>query len=198
MDPRELFHQIEKLDLHLQEPRFECQVRAHIIGKFLRSKGLQPGRIWALAREGTKIIAPLRDLDGKPFPSIATDVCAEGKPILHEDESRLLEWTYHVAACDISDPYHPVIYDPAMFSGPVTLTRWMSAFCHVNRPIFIRTEFNTGPRYNYMGSAYTPDLQHEHGPDDDQRAALDLMVLKARSPHGVPYSRLDPKKKYDR
>lgn len=193
MDTCELFKEVEALDLHLQEPRFECQVRAHIIGKFLRAKGITPGRIWALpAKDGGKIVAPLKDANGKPFPAIATDVDAEGKLSLHVDSIKVLEWGYHVAACDISDPHNPVIYDPALFSGPVSHWRWMHAFCRKNPPTFIQTVFDTGPKYNYMGSAYTPDFQHEHGPDDEQRAAMDLQILKRRSPMGVTYTRLSP------
>jgi len=193
LDHHQLFKEIEALDLHWQEPRFECQVRAHFIGHFLQGKGLKAGRIWAMARvESEKLIAPLLDEHGKPFPAASWQVDSSDKLILSEQNEQRLEWSYHVAALDCTDHLHPVVYDPVMFSGPVSIWRWMSVFKDGTAVKFIRTDWHTGPRYNYMGSAYTPDYQYEHGPDDHQRADMDLKLLKSRSPHGVRYKRHSP------
>lgn len=190
---REIFGQIEALDLHLVEPRFECQFRAHEIGKFLQSKKIKAGRIWALPQsDGEKILSPLRDEQGRRFPAIVRDQDENGKLVLREVPGKPLEWGFHVAACDIDRHYDPVVYDPALFSGPVSIWRWMAAYAKEKPPVFIRTSWHTGPRYDYMGSTYAPEMAHEHGLDDNQRAVLDLKLLRLCSPNGIAYRRLNP------
>jgi hypothetical protein len=134
----------------------------------------------------------LRDEHGNPFPDAVTDVDAAGNLIVAEEDGQPLRWKWHVTAGDGRDRYNPILYDPVMFNGPTTHHRWMAVFGKVTPPIFVRTDWSTGPKYNWQGSAYTPDYQHEHGPDERMQAAMDLRSVKARSPKGVRYQRYSP------
>lgn len=152
VDPVAIFAEIEGLeDMHLHEPRFGARTRAHVIGQHLARKGLVPGRVWALPPEHDSVISsPLRNADAFHLPHIEVDDLYSAL-ILSEDPARILMWKNHVAACDISDRYNPVVYDPVLFKGPVSLSRWMSAFRNpwisweFVPPVFVLCDWDASP-----------------------------------------------------
>ncbi len=151
VDPVAIFAEIEALkSLQLHEPRFGARMRAHFIGQHLAQKGLVPGRVWALPPNDDGVIAsPLRDADDFRLRHIEVDDFYAAL-VLSEDSCRSLLWKNHVAACDISDRYNPVVYDPVLFSGPVSLWRWMAAFRnpYIRRfvpPVFVLCDWDASP-----------------------------------------------------
>jgi hypothetical protein len=203
MDHLALFREIENLDLHLCEPRFGCAARAHNIGKFLKDKQIPPGKIWALPAsterpdDGNSVTfhAPcFMDMDGKPFAYsyLGLPPNSENKAIV-EDTSRGFAIQYHVAASDIRDWLNPVIHDPVLFSGPVSLGRWMSVFNRSGQVKFVKTEWGVAPVNSWMGLTYAPGYASEHSPyTDDDYARIEFMELRNYSPKGIAYSRHNP------
>ena len=193
MDPHSLFRAIESLDdLQMHEPRFGCGARAHKTGRFLATQNKKPGRIWALPQHGRiDFLAPLLTAEGKPFPpaTIGNHDGSRDRTVISESGGRL-KWKHHVAAADVEDWYNPMVYDPIMFNGPVTLARWMSVFDKQDLPRFVKTEWGTAPVNGWMGSTFSPGYANEHDVyTDDDYANSELREIRSLLGERVRYRR---------
>lgn len=187
-EPSTIFAEIEGLKcLHLHEPRVGAQMRAHFIGKHLEARGKVPGRIWALPTDNFLIAAPLRGPDGLHLKHVEVDEWVTSGIVRHVPE-RSLAWNNHVAACDMTDRYSPIVYDPVLFSGPVSLSRWMAAF---RNPCIRRFVMPTFVLCDWDASPFGP------GPlmarDEEFLANINLTCMRLQSCHTViEYVRLSP------
>jgi hypothetical protein len=198
-NPHSLFRAIEALeDLHLVEPRFGCAARAQKIGKFFKGNGITPGRLWALPKNDQRnFTAPLLDVFGNPFlQAFLHTPDGSNTREIGLDTSRRLMWNHHVTAIDVTDLSRPLVYDPVMFSGPVTVARWMSVFDKSDAsaaPYFVKTEWHTAPVNSWMGTTFSPGHANEHDPyTDDDRARFELAQIVSLSQLGVPFKRFNP------
>ncbi len=188
LEPSMIFSEIEGLaEMHLHEPRVGAQMRAHVIGTHLERRGKVPGRIWALPPENSVIVAPLRGPDGLHLKHVDVDEMFTAG-ITRRDSERSLMWNHHVAACDMTDRYNPTVYDPVLFSGPVSLSRWMAAFRnpYIRRfvmPTFVLCDWDAGPFGPTPLSAR----------DEEFIAQMNLVCMRLQSCHtAVEYVRSSP------
>lgn len=128
-----------------------CHARAHIMCRRIMAKGLSPQKAWAF--EGDEMLA----------------VAPKAPNELH------LYWGYHVAptlsvqtpAGDVQD----LVFDPALFDGPVTLQQWGAVMMAPPETLQI-VPFGVSPKSAWERGDYKPLRNTGPLTDDDALAEM--------------------------
>jgi len=134
-----------------------CYARAELMAQRMQQLGLDPGKVWSFAAPGQ-------------WMSVATS-----------GPYGVVTWGYHVAATvavqTASGGVAPMVFDPSMFQGPVSVAAWGGA--QQNAALVGTTQLGQSP--NGYGSGYWP----ADDPDNILEDAFDTMR---------EYVKLDPSK----
>lgn len=147
-----------------------CFARAHLMCREIED--LSGGRITPL-----KIWA-----DGdRPFGRLC--------PVMPDGHPDDIDWGYHVSSgahvVDARGDIYPVVFDPSLFDGPVTVDEWRDAMNALPEQIAITFFGHNSPKGSFTGYHYYAEAKPPHDPD---AASLALMeqYLKRSPPGPLP------------
>lgn len=134
-------------ELVLEEPRQGCNSRAQLISEWLANTGITE-RKYIVARSTlaprAPFVAPIRDKNGRRFPLATVCRSQPGQEfyfgVRPEQE---MQWRYHIAVCARGQKSY-IVFDPALFDGPVVLSQWKAAFRYNPEIYFTSFELEQG------------------------------------------------------
>jgi hypothetical protein len=147
-------------DMVFEKITEKCYARAHLMARAMEREGYTPRKAWAV-------------VGGKKFPDVFFQ--------FRDAAGQSLKWRFHVAAAlpvrQANGRVRNMVFDPALFDGPVTLREWGKALGLPSRNLSV-VEFDESPP-GYGGN-YTPASRIRH--DTDQKAYNSLYELRGGKP----------------
>ncbi len=130
-----------------------CHARAHLMVRRLLALGLVPRKVWTIAQ-------------GRHDPLW---VNPPGRP------GAVIRWDFHVAptlpVADQSGAIRELVFDPALFDGPVAMEAWRDA--QHDTPRVIQTALGEPPVPAWGGSGYWPLPDPAGGMEEHARALME-------------------------
>ncbi len=130
-----------------------CHARAHLMVRRLLGLGLVPRKVWTIARG----------------PEDRLWVNPQGRP------GAVIAWDFHLAPTlaveEAGGAVRELVFDPALFGGPVAIEAWADA--QHDTPRVIRTALGEPPVPEWGGSGYWPLPDPERGIDNHARAEME-------------------------
>ena len=147
----------DRRDLGFWFARACCSERTHLMARELRRDGYKPGKAWAFAQSDSVWLRVRLPLSAAPSE----------------------RWWYHVAPTlnvRINGRVKTMVFDPALFDGPVTRCEWGNAMNATPQNVRLRSFYASAPIE--WGGNYSPGFNIYRGIEEYAREILDKRLSR--------------------